>query len=881
MRRRLPLLLFSLAACLTAQPADDFFESKIRPLFAANCYACHTQSQMGGLRLDSGEAVLKGGKSGPAVIPGKPDESLLIQAVRRTHSRLKMPPTAPLKADEVALLEAWVKAGAKWPEAKAAAAPGMKVSAAQRAFWSFQPLRNPTPPAVKNEAWVRTPVDRFILARLEGKGITPNRRASKTTLLRRATLDLTGLPPTPEEVDAFLSDQSPEAFAKVVDRLLASPAYGERWARHWLDLARYSDGLLAAGTDTPLPNAYRYRDWVVNAFNHDLPYDQFVKAQIAADLLPESERAGLLPGLGFQAIAAGANDQVDVTTKAFLGLTVGCAQCHDHKYDPIPTRDYYSLLSIFKSSKVHESPLVPEAEVKAYKDQKKKMDAVKELIDEYVQTQQKMLVDVLARHTAAYMVAAWKLDKGQEPDRTGLDEETLQRWVRYLKPPKEHPYLNDWFALMAKNPTEAQVRKAAEDYQKFVLNLLDEAKEIDDKNYVAFGGKKGMKDERTRQYTNIVSLSTLKFYQWRELASGPYKVDGFSAPPGVYYYDVQCIQRFLTGVWGEHLETLRAEYEALKQDLPPIYPFLHTIEDGPKPADGKVAIRGDEHNPGEVAPRQFLTVLCKGEPEHYTKGSGRLELAQAIAAHPLTARVIVNRIWQHHFGHGIVRSASNFGQMGDRPTHPDLLDYLASRLVQSGYSLKAIHREILLSNTYALSTEPNHEAMEADPDNKLLWRANLRPRLDMESLRDSVLAVSGMLDRAVGGPSSPMSGFNHRRSLYLTVSRTRLDPTMSLFDFPDPNGTTEERPVTIGPLQGLFFLNSEFIVEQSKALAAEIAQAGRDDKARVTRAYKMLYGREPDADELRLGIEYVSSGGNSWREYVQVLLGSGEFTGMP
>ncbi len=865
--------LLAAAVALYAEDGTDLFETKVRPILAANCYTCHTQTQMGGLRLDSRDAVTKGGKSGLVIVPGKPAESILIQAVRRTHPKLKMPPGAPLPAGDVAILEEWVKRGAVWPET-AAAGEG-------KTFWSFQPLKATPVPTVKQTDWVKTSVDAFVLNKLEAKGIVPNVAADRATLLRRVTLDLTGLPPAPKDVDSFLSDTSPDAFAKVVDRLLASPHYGERWGRFWLDLARYSDGQLAAGVDTPLPNAWRYRDWVVKSFNDDLPYDQFLKAQIAADLLPAENREKLMPGLGFQALALNANDQVDVTTKVFLGMTVGCAQCHDHKYDPIPTRDYYSLLGIFRSSRSEKYPLVPADQVKAYEAQKDKIDAVKESIADFLADQQKLLVDSLARNTANYMVAAWRVNRGELPGQSRLDEETLKRWMEYLKKPdKEHPYLNGWFELMAKNPTEEQVRAEAEKYQQFVLALLEESKEVDDKNYVAFGGKKGMKDEKTRQYTNIVSLPVLKFYQWRELASGPYNIDGFRAPAGVYYYGAKDMDRWMTGYARDYVDSLRAEQKALEKKLPKQYPFLHSMVDAAKPSDGKIALRGDPKTPGEVAPRQFLSALCDGPPEHFTKGSGRLQLAGAIAAHPLSARVMVNRVWQHHFGHGIVRSPSNFGQMGERPTHPELLDALAIKFRDSGFSVKALHREILLSNTYALSSAPNAKAAEVDADNRLLWKMNVQPRLDLEALRDSVLAVSGKLDRTVGGMPKPLTDANARRSLYLTVSRTRLDSTMSLFDFPDPNATAEERPVTIGPLQGLFFLNSRFISVQAAALEARLEkEAGPDETARIKRAYVLVYGRSPDTDEVQVGIEYLARG--NWQQYLQTLLGSGEFTSVP
>lgn len=865
--------LFAVFSLMAADDAE-FFEAKIRPLLATNCHSCHTDGALGGLRLDSREGLLKGGKSGAVVVPGKPEDSLLMQAVRRTHVRLKMPPVGALTSAEVEAMADWIRRDLPWPEQREkVAATNTRLTPQQRAFWSFQPVKNAAPPKVKNEAWVRTSVDRFILARLEAARLSPVGPAAARAWLRRVTLDLTGLPPTPAETDAFLGDKSPAAKAKVVDRLLASPHYGERWARHWLDLARYSDGQLAASEDTPLPNAWRYRDWVVDAFNRDLPYDLFVKAQIAADLLPEAKEH--MAGLGFQALGEGANDQLDVTTKVFLGMTVGCAQCHDHKYDPIPTKDYYSLLGIFSSSKTDKHPLVPAGEVERYQTQKKKIDDLRELRTDYLAEQTKQLVDLLARDTARYLVASYK----NQSEVPGLDNETLERWKKYLvSKDKDHAYLKPWQDLMAAQPTEAQVEAEAARYQKFVLELLDEAKEVDDKNYVAFGGRKGQKNENTRQYTNIVSLPVLKFYQWREIAYGPYNIDGFRAPAGVLYYGPKEIGRFLGGIARSYINKLDAEIGALEKDLPPMYPFVHTVTEGDKPGDVKVALRGDPKTPGEVAPRRFLQVLCEGDPVPYTQGSGRAELARAIAsaANPLTARVMVNRVWQHHFGKGLVRTPSNFGRMGERPTHPELLDYLASNFVKNGWSLKTLHREILLSSTYSLATG---QSPEADAENHLLSHFDLKPRLDMESLRDSVLAVSGQLDPTVGGAPKPVADDNRRRALYLTVSRTRLDPALALFDFPDPNSSIDARPTTAGPLQGLYWLNSRFVAKQATALQERLAkEAGPQPAKRIGRAYRLLYNRDPDAEELRLGVEYVASGDAAWPSYLRALLGAAEFS---
>jgi mono/diheme cytochrome c family protein len=870
------LALVVLAGTFVLQANDDaeFFESKIRPLLAVHCHACHTGNALGGLRLDSRQGILTGGKSGKVVVEGKPEDSLLLQAVRRTHIRLKMPPVGPLAKQEIEALEEWIRRGLPWPEKQEEIrrTATALLTPEQKSFWSFRPLGKVVPPRVRLASWLRNDIDRFVLAKLEASNLKPAKPADKRTWLRRITLDMTGLPPTPEEVEDYIGDGSLEAKEKVVDRLLASPHYGERWARHWLDIARYSDGELAASTDTPFPNAWRYRDWVVEAFNKDLPYSTFVKAQIAADLLPKTKDH--IAGLGFQALGEGANDQVDVTTKVFLGLTVGCAQCHDHKYDPIPTKDYYSLLGIFRSTKTNEYPLVADAEVELYKSQKKKIDALKETLTDFLTEQTRQLTDLLARDTARYLLAAWKDVK----EESGLDTETLTRWKKYLADSaKEHPYLKPWYDLLATNPAEEQVRQEAARYQQFVLQLLEEAKEVDDKNYVAFGGKKGQKDEKTRQYTNIVALPVLKFYQWREIANGPYNIDGFKAPAGVLHYGPKEIDRFLGGIAKAYVEKLRGEIKDLEKDLPPPYPFIHAVKDDAKPADVKVAIRGDNKTLGEVAPRGFLQVLCDGQPTPYKDGSGRAQLAEAIASaqNPLTARVMVNRIWQHHFGKGIVRTPSNFGRMGERPTHPELLDYLAASFIANGWSVKKLHREILLSNAYGMATGTSPEA---DPDNKLLSHFNLKHRLDMEALRDSVLAVSGKLDKTIGGASKPISNDNRRRSLYLTVSRTRLDPAMALFDFPDANTSIDERTVTAGPLQGLYWLNSDFVAAQAKALDERLLkEAGADAASRVRRAYEILYARPPDSTEAKLGIEYVSAGEKAWPQYLQALLSASEF----
>jgi hypothetical protein len=705
-------------------------------------------------------------------------------------------------------------------------------------------------------------------------------------LIRRVTFDLTGLPPTPSEVDAFLSDSSPNAFAKVVDRLLASPHYGERWGRYWLDLARYADGKLGADKDTPFPDAFRYRDWVIQAFNEDMPYNVFSKAQIAADLLPNHDK--LMAGLGFQALGAGADDEVDVTTRTFLGLTVGCARCHNHKYDPIPTKDYYSLLGVFRSSEYYEYPLAPESVVEAYKAQEKKIAGVKDSVDEFVEKQSGLLGEVLTAKTAKYLVASWKalgpskMDVPAAAEEQKLDRETLERWVQYLRDPdKDHPYLKPWYALLARDAKLEEIQKFAGEFQATALAVIAEKKAVDDHNYVKLGGAKGVKDEATRQYANLEFLDVDKYYLWRDLCSARFKKSSKNFNGGIYYYGETEIGRWLAPAWNDYLEAKRAELAALKKALPPHYPFLHVLRDKKDPKNVRVAIRGDAANLGEEAPRRFLAILCNGERPLFAKGSGRLALAEAIAspANPLTARVLVNRIWEMHFGQGLVRTPGNFGLLGDRPSHPELLDYLAARFVENGWSIKTLHRDILLSAAYQMSSQYSAKGYQADAENRLLWRANLLPRLDAESLRDSLLAVAGKLDLSVGGPPAPLDQANHRRTVYGYIGRTHPDPMLALFDFPDPNNTSEHRLVTGGPMQRLFFLNSSFVAAEAKSLCERLndgSDAG--DASKIKKAYLLLYSRPPTEAELQLGMEFLRQTKNGWPQYAQVLLSSNEFS---
>ncbi len=872
-----------------AQP-DEFFELRIRPVLAKNCYACHTQSQLSGLRLDSRPAMLKGGARGAAIVPGDPAGSLLMQAVRHDHTELKMPPQGKLSGQEVSDLAAWIKAGAVWPEAAVAASPesgGFRITPEQRTFWSFRPIGDPAPPAVRAERWPRGAIDRFILAKLEAQGLEPNEVADTRTLIRRATFDVTGLPPSPEEVDAFLADEAPEAFAVVVDRLLASPQYGERWGRYWLDIARYSDDVLIGDA----PQFYHYRDWVIDALNADMPYDLFVKAQFAADLLPGVNREEFLPALTVFMDAPSEftdDDRVDVATRGFLGLTVACAKCHDHKYDPIPTEDYYSLLGVFRATQSREAPLAAADVVANYKQRRKEYEEERDELKQFLVTESYQLGDILAARTADYLVAAWQVlgPLQANPDKAAaandVDRETLGRWIKYLKRPgKQHPFLREWERLAASEAGESEIRRESERFEVLLLDVIREKKEVDEFNkIISYGYSTG----RMLGEVEGRTMERPKYILWQDLLAEGDPRGSFNRQipnvDGVLYYQGAKLERFLPERWLNFIAKKRDEVERLELAVPKPYPYLSVIEDVAEPENLRVHIRGNSQNLGAEAPRRFLRILSRGTPTPFTAGSGRLELAEAIATpdNPLTARVIANRIWQYHFGQGIVRTASNFGLTGDRPSHPELLDYLARRLIASDWSLKSLHREIMLSATYRLSPSVQPRNQEADPDNRLLWR-HARRRLDVEALRDSLLFVSGELDPSRGGPPVPLNEpGNKRRTIYSEVSRRKLDNMLATFDFPNPNTTSARRIETTVPLQKLFLLNSELMLRQSKALAARIThEAGGNAAGKVGRVYQLLFQRGPTDKEQRTALEFTNGDDRSWVRYAQVLLSSNEF----
>ena len=761
----LPLLLAGAGLRAAETPAKPisaadlaFFESKVRPILIDNCYKCHSKQAdkvRGGLLLDTREAVLHGGNTGPAIVPGKPNESLLIQAITYKDEDLQMPPKGEKLPDaQIAVLTEWVKRGAPDPRTLVAKGSSNAYGGVGKQHWAFQPVKKPAVPEVKNTAWVKNPVDNFVLAKLEAAGMTPNEPAAKTTLIRRIYFDLIGMPPTVREVQAFLNDNSPDAFAKIVDRLLASPQYGEHWARYWLDVARYSDskGDAPRQDDLRYPHAWTYRDWVIDAFNADLPYNQFIIAQIAGDRMqaaiekaakdkkqPVPETRTMLAAQGFLTLGNQFNgrrddaigDQIDVTTKAFLGLTVGCARCHDHKFDPIPTKDYYSLYGVFaNSTQPDELPTL-----------KANVPQTAELID--------------------YMAKAAAIEK------------------REAELKAEQAAMKKGYAKAKGGATMAKV------------------------------------DPKKRQ-----ELQRLAREVSRDMAT-------------------------------------------LESTHPGAPARANALYDAARVRDYPVLIRGEAQNRGDIVPRRFLEILSpdpKKRPD-WKNGSGRADLALAIAdpKNPLTARVFVNRMWQQHWGVGFVETPDDLGNMSSPPTHPELLDWLAATFVENGWSIKALHRTIVLSAAYQQSSLNNPKYAEQDPNNKFLWRFNLR-RLDFEELHDSLLAITGELDLTRGGRPVAISSsdFAKRRAIYTLIDRANMAELLTQFDFPSPDVASGRRYETIVPQQALFLMNSPMVIETARKLATHPAfTALKTDQERVTVLYLAIYQRMPTRQEVELGLKYV------------------------
>jgi mono/diheme cytochrome c family protein len=889
------VLLLAAGPAAAQAPVDDaFFEAKVLPLLAQHCQQCHGKDKhKGELRLDTRAGFAKGGETGPAVVPGDPAKSLLVQAVKYDGD-LKMPPKGKLPDADVAVLEAWVKGGAPWPAEKAVAEGGPKdafdLHARAKAHWSFQPIRRPTTP---------TTIDGFLRARLEPAGLTFAPPADPRALIRRVTFDLTGLPPTPEEIDAFARDADPMAYEKLVDRLLASPAYGERWGRHWLDLARYAE-THGHEFDFEIPDAWRYRDYVVRAFNADLPYDRFLTELIAGDLIerprrnPDDGSNESLTATGFWWLgeakhspvdsraeyADRVDNQIDAFGKAVLGLTLACARCHDHKFDPIATKDYYALFGVLASSRYHRADVSDPARTAALLDELPRGRPPVETParqpgpwDEKATSFERFGPGWRGRWDATGL--AFRPEAGDGHPHSGRESAKLAGALRSPTFVIDRPYL--------------VVRAAGEKGRaRVVLNGLQLIQNP------IYGGLAQTIDSKDALRWHVYDLRMWPGQPayFEALDDGP----GYVAVTEAYFADAPPPAARGTVPPPPNDERTKA----IEAKLPaPLYaPTLREAAG----RNERIAVRGNHKTPGAEAPRGFLEVFS-AKPVAST-GSGRREVAAAVAdpANPLVARVVVNRLWKHHFGEGIVRSPDDFGYQGQPPTHPELLDWLAAELVHPSdgavpWSLKRMHRLMVLSAAYRQSSRATPEqaakAVTADPLNKLLHRQTVR-RLEAEAIRDAMLAVSGRLDRTMGGPgvlphltehqvgrgrpaSGPLDG-NGRRSVYLAVRRNFLNPMFVAFDYPTPFTAIGRRTVSNVPAQALVMLNNPFVIQQAELWARRaLADPKRTPDERVTRMYLAAFGRAPSAEERATAAAFAGDDPKAWAELAHALFNAKEF----
>jgi hypothetical protein len=914
----------------------EFFESRIRPLLAQNCYECHSARAKkieGKLRLDSRDALRRGGESGPAVVPGDVQSSLLVRAIR--YEDHEMPPKGKLPPAAIADVERWVKLGAPDPRdrpdgerSQPAATKKRTIDfAAARKHWAYQPVHNPPLPAVKNAAWAHNEIDRFVLARLEARGLSPSLAADRRTLMRRVSFDLIGLPPTYREVEAFANDDSPRAFENVVDRLLASPHYGERWGRHWLDVARYADTkdlVLVFGDDAIRPYAYTYRDYVTKAFNADVPYDRFIVDQLAADQTAGKGESWRLAAMGFLTLGRlfdynlndMYDDRIDTVTRGFLGLTVACARCHDHKYDAVAQADYYSLYGVFASSEEPiELPLLADpASISGSAEFQKKFAAKERDFEEHVDRQFREQTDTARRRAGDYLltVATTRPDPNEDavffmslsPDQ--LRPQIVGRWRRYLalRSTPSDPVFGAWGDLLRLTDAESEQRAAPilkhwlalprgmapGQINPLIADALAAA-EIHEKADVAkaygraFLGAYAALDKGEAQRDLHLPEDGGARQQLLDILIGP---------EGPAWFPRNNAYLYMSRVERDRYHSLQMELDRVAVKSRGTPPRAMVVNDAANLCDPRIFVRGNPAQPGEHVPRQFLRVLAGDQPRPFGHGSGRLDLARAIASrdNPLTARVFVNRVWMHHFGEPLVQSPSDFGVRATPPSHPELLDYLASSFMAENWSIKTLHRQIVLSAAYQEASADRAECRGIDPENRLLWRFN-RQRLDMEAMRDSMLAVSGRLDATLFGRPTDIIGDPHcrRRTIYGLVDRQHLPGFHRAFDFANPDQSAERRPQTTVPQQALFAMNSTFLLEQSRSLAERPQVAGRISPVdRVESLYQIVFGRRPDDAETNLALRFVDQAAadtkaslpaspplDPWAQYAQVLLASNEF----
>jgi len=898
----------------------EFFEKRIRPVLVQHCYECHAATAKkikGGFLLDTREGIRKGGDTGPAIVPGNVDKSLLIHAIR--YDDLKMPPKGKLPDTVIGDIEKWVSMGAPDPRDKPASVAKSEpydYDLAAR-HWAYQPVRNPPIPAVRFSSWASSPIDAFVLAKLEASGLTPSTPADRRTLIRRVYFDLIGLPPTFEEVQAFEHDPAPDAFARVVDRLLASPRYGERWGRHWLDVARYADTkdlVLVFGPDRVRPYSYTYRDYVIRALNADTPYDRFVCEQLAADQMapekgtgplksqvlspfPECDERWRLAAMGFLTLGRVfdnnvpdiRDDQIDTVTRGLLGLTVSCARCHDHKYDAIPTADYYSLYGVFASSAPPEElPLIDDpARTPGSADFEKQAAPKREELRKFVDTQYDLLIE-----TARTRVTDYLLRVLEKPDPIedavfffslapeDLRPQIVARWRRFVARCAQpgDPVFGPWHALVALRPDRfsseakaALARALANPVNPLIRAALEKATLTSPADLARAYG-----ETFKRVYLESKKPGAKPEPAAREL------LEILTTPAGPAFFPrSECWLYMSRGEKDDHGKKVQAldRMAVVSSGAPP---RAMVLVDAPQLYEPRIFLRGSPTQSGEAVPRQFLRILGGPDRKPFAHGSGRLDLAHAIASpdNPLTARVEVNRVWMHHFGEPLVATPGDFGTRSSPPTHPELLDYLAWSFVhEDGWSLKKLHRRIVLSNAYQQASRDRPECRQRDPENRWLWRANRR-RLDLESMRDSLLAVSGRLDAKMHGrlTDAAENPQDRRRTVYGKVDRQDLPNLYRTFDFASPDQTTAQRPRTTVPQQALFAMNSPFVIEQAKALAARTASEPKADR-RVTTMYRLVLAREPEPAEVQEALRFLDAQRGDkeskltpWEQFAQVLM---------
>ncbi|MCM2372257.1 PSD1 and planctomycete cytochrome C domain-containing protein [Aporhodopirellula aestuarii] len=907
-RSLLALACFTLCATTAFAQLDDrelrrerFFEARVRPLLIAKCYECHSDAkQESGLRLDSRSGVLRGGDSGPAAIVRDPAESLLMQAV--LYEGLEMPPDAPLEDEEVEVFNKWIMMGLPWPKeaAPAAAALGDQVAINKIAqnHWAFQPIQLPAIPQSQPELPTHNPIDAFVNAKLTEQELSAVPPADRRTLIRRATMDVIGLPPTPDEIAAFVNDKDSDsiAFDKVIDRLLASKHYGERWGRYWLDLARYADTQdWQAQADIRYPFAYTYRDYVIRSLNEDKPYDRFVAEQIAADSLGMPDDAPELAALGFITVGPRfrndrlerAADQIDVVTRGLMGLTVACARCHDHKYDPIPIEDYYSLYGVMASCEVpDEFPNITGGEIpeELQEDFQRQLAKAQNAMTKYRRELRADAIEKLTKNCKPYFLGYYDMHVGSQMQiravvskrkvehsaMTPLAAELLKYTRR--KNLADHPVWGPWVSVLNQSEAEYKAKRsdsiASWNAKKSKLNplirdaLIEAAPQTRLDLIVAYAGVfQSVLDAWQQTLKNDPEAT--------ELPTGSQEAiwQALLGEDGLFDLNEDAVVNAsrLLGSGRRNLGDLEKAIGEVYATHPGAPPKAMVITDKDAPIKPYVMLRGEPARRGDQVPRRFVSIIAGKNAKPFQTGSGRADLAAAIVSpeNPLTPRVIVNRVWAKYFDRGLAESADDFGLRSPPPSHPELLDWMSAEFIRNGWSLKWLHRTILSSATYQRSSQPGAEASERDPENVLLSHQN-RKRIDFEATRDAMLAVSGTLDRQIGGRSVRLSQtpYPTRRTIYAYIDRVELDPMLRVFDFATPTTSIAERSVTTVPQQSLFVMNHPFVVQCARELASLVHPENESETAAAIDAiYQHVLARNATDDEQRLVRQFLTNAG--------------------